>query len=292
VGHERARGHDPLVQAQERGPVLVHGEAGHHPHHLPQEVHDGPDVVELHPQPLRAQIDDLESGGLGSGPLTVGVAGVAVGLRLGAEEVLDELVGAAGAHVLGEVGAAGPEDAGDLRPVRRHRVPAHDEVERRVAERQRGVLRRGDDHRSARVEQGGGLGDIRGPALGGDGETRQLPCRRQHFAATGLDVESGLRHGQTLAHGPRVSPGGTRLGGPPLEPREVPAVGGGGFGLADELLEGFRAYGGFRGFRGFGSTGGRVHRVMVTGRVRVPRPNSPRGRGRGRGHRALLRSSP
>ena len=40
------------------------GEAGHHPDHLAQEVDDRPDVVELHAQRLRTQVDDLEPGGL------------------------------------------------------------------------------------------------------------------------------------------------------------------------------------------------------------------------------------
>ena len=64
------------ARAGSREPVAVRStvKPGHHPDHLPQEVHDGADVVELHPQPLGPQVDDLQPGGLGAGPLAVGVA--------------------------------------------------------------------------------------------------------------------------------------------------------------------------------------------------------------------------
>jgi hypothetical protein len=144
--------------------------------------------------------------------------------------------------VLGEVRAAGLQHARDLRPVRPDGVPAHDEVERPVGEGQRRVLGRGDDRHAAGSEQRGGLGDVRRPALGGYGEPglRRGGAERevQHLPSPGLHIEHGRGTGQPPGHRPRVPPGGPRFGGPPLEPGEVPALGGDAGALGDEVLEG------------------------------------------------------
>ncbi|PAZ11709.1 hypothetical protein CLM62_34480 [Streptomyces sp. SA15] len=203
---------------------------------------DGGDVVELHAEPLGAQVDDLQAGGLGVLALPVGVAGAVPLVGLGPEEVLDELEGAAGAHVLGEVRAPGLQHTGDLRPVGTHGVPAHDEVEGVVREGQRRALGRGHDGDAARAEQGGGLGDVRRPDLGRDGEHGCLrggaESEAQDLPSPGVDVERGGRTTQPPGHRLRVSPGGPGLGGPPLEPGEVPALGGDGGAFGDEVFEG------------------------------------------------------
>lgn len=248
MGHERPLRLDPLVQGPELGTIGIDGEPGNHPDHLAQKVHDSGDVVELHPQPLGAQFDDLQPGGFRPGALAVGVAGTALLVRLRSEEVLDEFVRAGGPDVLGEVRAAGAQNAGDLGPVRGDGVPAHDQVEGVGGEGQRCVVRYGDDRHAARVEQGGGLGDVRRPALGGDGERGQLRGGVQHFSAPGVHIERGGHAGQPLPHGPGVPPRGPRLGGPAVEPGEVPAVGGDGGAFDEELFEG-------RGGRGHGHEG-------------------------------------
>src|SRR5690606_29140450 len=83
VGHERALGLHQLVQLAQPVAVGVHREARDEPDHLAQEPHHRADVVELHAQPRRPQIHDLEPGRrrVPAGP--VGVAAVAGLLRLG-----------------------------------------------------------------------------------------------------------------------------------------------------------------------------------------------------------------
>lgn len=63
-----------------------------------------------------AHVDDKQAGGAGGGSLDPRVAG-GRGSGLGAEEPVDQFAGRAGTHVLREVGAAGGQQPGDLRPV-------------------------------------------------------------------------------------------------------------------------------------------------------------------------------
>lgn len=199
------------------------------------------------------------------------------GLRT--EEVLDEFEDAGRADLLREVRATGLQHARDLRPPGGHRMPADHQVERRVPERQRRLVRVGDHDRAARVQEGGGAGDVRRPGLGGDGHRRQLRGGGEDLAAAGLDVEGRLRPAQPVGHGARIPPGGALLGGPAVEPGEVPAVDGDGGGLGDERFEACA-------FLFFGCS---RHAGMVSSAHSRARPNSgaPAGQSGGRDPRAI-----
>lgn len=142
-------GLDVFVQGAQGVAVFVDGEAGDDPDDFAQEVDDGADVAEFGAEFFVAQVEEVESGRGGSGAGVVGVAGVAGVVGLRAEEVFAEFGDAVRADVLGEVGAAGFEDAGDLGPVDGDRVAAGDEVEGFVGEGQRRFVRVVDDDDAA-----------------------------------------------------------------------------------------------------------------------------------------------
>ncbi|WP_231970955.1 class I SAM-dependent methyltransferase, partial [Mycobacterium sp. E3198] len=80
-----------------------------------QEVDDGPDVEELGPQPLRAQIHHLQARGVHLRAHGVRVKfGPFLGLR--SDEVLDQLAHRGRPDVLRKVGAARPQHPTDLGP--------------------------------------------------------------------------------------------------------------------------------------------------------------------------------
>ncbi len=99
----------------------------------------------------------------------------------------------------------GSQHPGDLDPPRGDRMAADDEVERRVGERQRRLVVVGHHGDAARVQQRGGLGQVRRPALGGDHQPWERPRLGEHLAAAGLDVERRGRRPDRRAA--RPSPG-------------------------------------------------------------------------------------
>ena len=63
MGHEGAVSLDPVVELREPPAVAVDGEAGDDPDDLAEEVDDGGDVGELHPESGLVEPDQLQSGG-------------------------------------------------------------------------------------------------------------------------------------------------------------------------------------------------------------------------------------
>lgn len=74
LGDEGTLGLDAVVELPQPVAVLVDGEPRHHPDHFAQEVDHRADIEELGAQRLRAQVGDLQAGGLGGDAGVVGVA--------------------------------------------------------------------------------------------------------------------------------------------------------------------------------------------------------------------------
>ena len=126
--------------------------------------------------------------------------------------------------VLREVGAAGPQQPGDLAPPQGNWMPAGHQVERLVGERQRGLVARHDDYHAPRMQSPGGQRRVGRPRLGGRHRRRERRRAVEHLAASGVDVQGGRRVGQTRAHQPLVAPGRSLLGRPAVQPGEIPAL--------------------------------------------------------------------
>ena len=115
-----------------------------------------------------------------------------------------------GPDVLGEVRAAGAQDAGDLRPVGRHRVPAGDEVEGAVGEGQR----RRPRARRRRRRRAGGAGAVALATFGGQPSVAtvsggQAPAAEARTSPPPVWMSSAaVGAGQPVAHGRGVPPGG------------------------------------------------------------------------------------
>jgi len=111
------------VESFEGFPVPVDREVRDPPDALAQDVDDCTDVEELHPAARGAQVHDLQSHRPGCRGLTLGIAASPLP-RLRPEEPLDELEGRIRSDMLGKVGAAVDQNAGDLRPVGTDRMAA------------------------------------------------------------------------------------------------------------------------------------------------------------------------
>ena len=120
-------------------------------------------------------------------------------------------------------------------------VPAHDQVERAVLEGQRGVV--GDlDHRGPeRAEVAAGYLQVRRPGLCCRQLLREVLYLPEHLgedlASSGLDIHDRVGPTHPLHEQPCVAPRRALFGGPPFEPREVPALYGHRRSLGDQFLE-------------------------------------------------------
>lgn len=122
--------------------------------------------------------------------------------------------------MLREVGAAGCEHAGDLRPPDGGRVPAGHQVEGAVGEGQRRLLGIGDDDGSERMQEGRRPRQVWRPAFGGDQRRREVlgAGAGEHLTTAGLDVQRGRGRGELPAEKPLVAPRRALLGGAAVEP--------------------------------------------------------------------------
>jgi len=113
--------------------------------------------------------------------------------------------------------------SGDLRPPDRRWMPAGHQIEGRVRERQRRLAGVGHDDHATRVQQAGGLRDVRRPRLRRDRGDREGLCLGEHLATAGLDVKRSRRATESTSELTGVAPGRTLLGGPPFQPGEIPS---------------------------------------------------------------------
>ena len=152
---------DALVHPGQLIPVSVDGESGDGPRNLAKEVDDCAHVVELHPECLFPQIDHGEARGPrpGNSPLRAPCPAH----RLRPHHEIGQLPVGAGPDLLRKIRSAGAQDAGDLRPDRDRGMPAHDQVERRLAERQAGFVVRRYHRRAERVQVPLRCSDVRRP---------------------------------------------------------------------------------------------------------------------------------
>ncbi len=203
--------------------VPLDAELGNGPDHLPQEVDNRADVEELGPQGLHPQVDDLQADGFGPAAGGVGVTGTGRRGRQRSQEVLAQLEHARRPDLLGEVATTRPQHPADLRPAGHHRMTAHHQVERRIGEGQRPVVGGHDGH-AAGTQPRGGPRDVRRPGLRGHRAPGQPRQSGENLPTAGLNVQAHGGPTHPLAHQPGVAPGRTLLGGPPVQPGEVPAV--------------------------------------------------------------------
>ena len=237
MGHERTLPLDLLVEAAEPVAVAVDREVGDHPHDQSEVVDERADVEELGAQRGRPEVDDVEPG-IGRGlPRPLGVA--RRGRLERAAERLADRVHRRRPDLLGEVGAARRQEAGDLGPVGHGRMPAAHEVERPAPQGHgRLVAGGGDDPHAERTQPPDGDVDVREPALGGDQQRREVDQLAQQLAAAGLEVHHPRRPRRPPSQQAGVAPRRPLLGRPAVEPREVPAVDRRGVGLVDQVVEG------------------------------------------------------
>jgi hypothetical protein len=217
--------------------VLLDGEVRDEPDHLAQEVDHRPDIEELHLQLGGPQVHDLQSRPGGIDPRQFRRSR-AFTQPLRAEEEVVDLVAAVRTDLLGEIRAAGRQDAGDLGPVGHHRMPAGHQVEGALSERQWRLVLVGDHDHALAEQVLLGTRDVRRPGLGGDhGLGGPLRHSRQHLAAARLDVQRQFGLADFLAHEPLIPPGRPFLGGATVQPGKVPPSHVDRIGLRDESLE-------------------------------------------------------
>ena len=225
MADELAVSHDVLVHPPQGLAIPRHGEAGHGPEHLLEEVHHRCDVEELHAQRLLAQIHDLQPGFSSLRHGSLRTASSTDLLRPHHE--IDQLPIGARAYLLRQVSSAGLQDTTYLWPDRHNWVSAHHKVESRGRKGQVSLVSDLGDSASECGQIGPGQLGIGRPRLGScqHGWPRRagLHCRRQDFATTGLDVEHSPCAANPLGYQSRVAPGRPLLGRSTVEPGEVPA---------------------------------------------------------------------
>ena len=116
-------------------------------------------------------------------------------------------------------------------------MAADQQVERFGRERQVRLIIDLDHRRAKRGQVPPGHRYIRGPGLGGHQGRRRLRDPRKQLAPAGLDVKRHGGAGHPLREQPGVTPGRALLGGPAVEPGEIPACHRLGRGLGQQLPE-------------------------------------------------------
>lgn len=116
-----------VVQRPEPVTVRIDREAGDNPHHQSQEVHNRANVEEGRSRALVPQIRDDQPRLFCRAAKQLRVAPRA--RRLRSHEVFSEVVEAVRTNLLRQIGSSCPENPADLRPRRRNRVTAGDQLE-------------------------------------------------------------------------------------------------------------------------------------------------------------------